>query len=336
MKLSIIIVNYRSWKKLRLCLESLQCMKGTLSAWEVIVVDNHSADNQLPVFVDDFPEFCFIENGDNFGFAHGCNLGASRSSGDFLLFLNPDTKVTIEPLKRLLRVAEDHPEFTVLSCSQITDSGKDTRPYGLFITPKTLTSFMRSVYKLTHKDFPPTTLASGDNVIFPDWVSGSVVLMNRKKFEQLSGWCEEFWMYYEDADLCKRVWNSGGRVALVKNIRFIHNHGGASRINLDIKTRTKSEVIISRHLYIHKHFSGMRRFVMQAYIVVNNLLLGQLIFAFLGLLFFFRPSLRVFPRLYVRTLKYYAGALSTGSWMSPRSVKFKKTLSANFANAKAA
>lgn len=336
MKLSIVIVNYRGWKKLRLCLQSLQCIKDGLSGWEVIVVDNNSADNQLQGFVKEFPEFRFIENEDNFGFSNGCNLGASRASGEYLLFLNPDTKITFEPLQRLLKTAEEHPELTVLSCSQLTDGGKDTRPYGLFVAPRTLTGLLRSIYKLTHKNVAPAFQKPGSHIIFPDWVSGSVILMSRKKFDQMSGWCEDYWMYYEDADLCKRVWEAGGQVALVNNIHFIHNHGGSSRINMEVKALTKCEVIISRHVYIHKHFSGIKRFAMQSYLVINNLFIGQLIFTILGLLFFFIPSLKVYPKLYLKIIRYYTGVLVNGVWMSPRSVKFKKTVTANFANAKAA
>jgi GT2 family glycosyltransferase len=335
MKLSIIIVNYRGWKRLRPCLESLQRLIELSFSWEVIVVDNRSSDRQLGVFVDDFPEFYFVENAGNFGFSNGCNLGASKATGEYLLFLNPDTLITGEAVRDLLREAEKHPEFTVLSCSQVNSNGKDTRPYGLFLTPATLTSFLRSLYLLTHKKLKPATLRSGALAIYPEWVSGSIMLISRKNFDRLGGWSEDFWMYYEDADLCKRIAESGGKVVLIKSIQIIHNHGGASRINLDVKALTKSEVIISRHLYIHKHFSGLSRLFMQSYLVINNLFIGQLIVALLGLLLFIKPSLRVYPRLYVNILKYYSNVISNKTWMSPRAVNYRKTTANKFENAKA-
>lgn len=335
MKLSIVIVNYRGWKRLRLCLESLRRLNEALFTWEVIVVDNHSSDDQLPVFSNDFPEFYFIENSGNYGFANGCNLGASKATGEYLLFLNPDTLITVEAIRDLVREAEKHPEFTILSCSQINDKGKDTRPYGYFLRPGTLTSFLRSVRLLFYKPLNPTALRSGALAIFPEWVSGSVVLMNHKNFDRLGGWCEDYWMYYEDADLCKRVQESGGKIALIQTIRIIHNHGGASRVNLEVKALTKSEVIISRHVFIQKHFRGLKRLLMQSYLVINNLFLGQLIVALLGLLFFFNPSLRVYTRLYINILKYYAGAVANGTWLSRRSVNFKKATVSKYVNAKA-
>ena len=335
MKLSIIIVNYRGWKRLRPCLESLRRLKDALFSWEVIVVDNCSSDNQLPVFLNEFPEFYFIENSGNFGFSNGCNVGARKATGEYLLFLNPDTLITEDAIRDLLREGEKHPEFTILSCNQVNDKGKDTRPFGFFLRPSTLTSFLRSLRRLAYKDLKPTTLRSGAHAIFPEWVSGSIVLINRKDFERLGGWCEDYWMYYEDADLCKRVHESGGKVALIQSIQIIHNHGGASRINLEVKALTKSEVIISRHVFIHKHFHGIKRLLMQSYLVINNLFLGQLFVALLGMIFFFKPSLRVYTRLYINILKYYAGAVVNKTWLSRRSVNFRKATVSKYENANA-
>lgn len=337
MKLSVIIVNHRGWKRLRLCLESLRSLQDAPFSWEVIVVDNCSGGDQLRAFADDFPEFYFVENTGNNGFSNGCNFGAKRSSGDYLLFLNPDTYVKPGSIQRMMDVAEVHPELAILSCDQVTDSGKDDRPYGLFLRPSTLTSFLRSIYKLTHRPLAVTTLGSGTSVIFPDWVSGSVMLMHRNWYNSL-GWNEDFWMYYEDMDICKRAREQGASIALVRNIQIIHNHGGASRINSQVKALTKSEVIISRHVYIHKHFRGLQRLFMQSYLVINNLLFGQMIFAIFGLLFFFRPSMAIYPRLYVKIVRYYASALVNKTWMSQRSVNYKKEVADAYetANAEAA
>jgi len=325
MNLSVIIVNYRGWTKLKLCLESLRCLHQAPFTWEVIVIDNCSADKTLPEFKYEFPEFSFEENISNLGFAHGCNRGAGRALGEYFLFLNPDTAVTLHTLQGLLEVAKKHPEFTILSCSQFTDHGKDTRPYGFSLQLRTMTSFLRAIHRIKHKTFAQSKLDSGYHVIFPDWVSGSVVMMSSKNFEKAGGWCEDFWMYYEDADLCKRVWEKGGKVALVSDLRLIHNHGGASRINRHVKALTKCEVVISRHLYIHKHFSGFKRAVMQSYFVFNNILLSQFLMAILGTLLFFKPDIHVYTTLYGRILKYYVRALSNGTWVSPRSANYKKT-----------
>jgi GT2 family glycosyltransferase len=101
-RLSVVIVNYRSWKRLSACLDSIEtcCREGLCP--EVIVVDNHSGDGRLPEFQERYAGFRFIASDENFGFAHGCNLGASEAAGEFLLFLNPDTIVTAGALSGLL------------------------------------------------------------------------------------------------------------------------------------------------------------------------------------------------------------------------------------------
>lgn len=334
MKLSIIIVNHRGWKSLKRCLESLRDLRALSFTWEVIVVDNDSGGDQLQQFIRQFPEFYFLGNSGNNGFANGCNFGAKNSSGEFMLFLNPDTIVTVEAISRLVHVAERHPEYTILSCSQVTDTGKDDRPYGLFLRPATLTSFLRTLYKLTHKRLEPVTLEPDISVIFPDWVSGSVMLMHRNWFQHLQ-WDEDYWMYFEDMDICRRVRKQGGQVALLKNTQIIHNHGGASRINRFVKALTKSEVMISRHVYIQKHFRGITRVLMHGYFVMNNISFAPLLAAIVGMLLFFKPSFSTYPRLYLNIVRYYAAALTGRTWLSHRSPNYKKAVPGAYQPAKA-
>ncbi len=321
MKLSIILVNYRGWKRLRLCLESLRCLKDAPFTWEVIVIDNQSADNQLPKFISDFPEFGFLGNTDNNGFSNGCNLGASKAKGEYLFFLNPDTIVSLDAIQQLLQTAVAHPEISILSCQQLDDKGNDTLPYGLALRLETLTGFLRFLYRLIHKKSQAILLSPSVPVIFPEWVSGSAVWMNQKKFNELGGWCEDFWMYYEDADLCKRAWESNGRVALLTNVSIIHNHGGSSRVNLDTKILTKSETLISKHVYLSKHFHGKKELMMHSYLILNCLI-GQPLLVIIASIFFFIPSLRVYPKLFLAVVKYYFGAYINKSWLSPRSTNY--------------
>ncbi|HEY8511386.1 MAG TPA: glycosyltransferase family 2 protein [Cyclobacteriaceae bacterium] len=334
MRLSIIIVNHRGWKSLKRCLESLRNLGELQFTWEVIVVDNDSGGDQLQQFVRQFPEFYFLENSGNNGFANGCNFGAKNSSGEFLLFLNPDTIVNAEAISRLVHVAERHPEYTILSCSQVTDKGKDDRPHGVFLRLATLTSFLRMFYKISNNSVTPVNVEPDISVIFPDWVSGSVMLMHRNWYHHLQ-WDEDFWMYFEDMDICKRVRDQGGQVALIKNTQIIHNHGGASRINRYVKALTKSEVMISRHVYIQKHSKGWRRVLMHSYFVINNIFGMPLLSAILGTLLFFKRSFSSYPRLYLNIVKYYASALAGRTWLSHRSVNYKKLAHGTFETAKA-
>jgi hypothetical protein len=147
------------------------------------------------------------------------------------------------------------------------------------------------------------------------------VLVRRADFEAAGGWCDEFFMYYEDVDLCRRIRNRGGRVALAGDISIVHEHGGASRANYQVKALTKTEVVISRHLYVQRHFSGWRRRLAQTWLVLDGLLLGGALPALAGSLMFFVPELAVYRRIYGNLLRYYTGVIRRKSWLSPRSVR---------------
>ena len=323
MDLSIIIVNYRGWKPLKKCLDSLAAFSGKPLQPEVIIVDNNSADGVIDEFKSDYPDFVFIRNKVNGGFANGCNLGSTFAKGDYFLFLNPDTIASENEVKKLLERAKENPENYISSCRQVNENGKEKKAFGLFPEFGTLTGFERAIYKvMNRKSYAERTEKNG-NLITPDWVSGSVILIKKDLFRNLEGFDEDFWMYFEDADLCRRARDMKGNIAYFTDITIQHNHGGSSRIDLKTTSLTKTEVIISNHLYIAKHKSGTGRFMIQSYLLLYNLMTGGFM-ALLGILFFASPKMFIRTNIYSRLICYYFGALKHRSWISPRSVNFKK------------
>jgi GT2 family glycosyltransferase len=121
MYLSIIVVCYKGWNRLNKCLEALDSFQGNNFNTEVIVVDNRSDDNEIYKIENRFPRFRFIYNEINGGFANGCNLGSKNATGEYLLFLNPDTIVLEEELKKLLNAAKQNPSYKILSCYQVNE-----------------------------------------------------------------------------------------------------------------------------------------------------------------------------------------------------------------------
>jgi GT2 family glycosyltransferase len=323
MDLSIIIVNYRGWKRLKECLDGLVSFTGRIPGIEVIIVDNNSSDSIIDEFKSNYPDFVFILNKVNGGFANGCNLGSARATGDYFLFLNPDTVATEGEVKRLLERAEKYPENYITSCRQINENGKESKVIGLFPGFGTLTGPGRAIYKVLYSKKVAGKTAEKDNLINPDWVSGSVMMIKKEIFLKIGGFDEDFWMYFEDMDICRRAWYMKGKIACFTDITIQHNHGGSSRINLKTTSLTKTEVFISNHLYISKHKTGLSRVLLQGYLVLYNLLTG-LPEALIGLLFF--ASAKMFSRaiIYGRLVCYYFGAIVKGSWISPRSVKYNK------------
>jgi GT2 family glycosyltransferase len=316
--LSVIIVCYKGWERLNKCLDSLDLFTGKNFKAEVIVVDNKSGDDTIYKIQKRFPKFRFIYNEINGGFANGCNLGAKNAVGEYFLFLNPDTVVLESELEKLLNTAKQNPDFSIVSCRQVNEKGNESIAFGAFPSFFNITGLQRAVFRRRK----PQTGNQIPDLIFPDWVSGSVILIRNETFKKAGGFDEDFWLYFEDVDLCRRVRNIRGEIAFFRNISIEHNHGGSSRINLKTTSLTKTEVYISRHVYISKNKTGFEKFLIQTFLVLNYLITGG-IMALSGLLLFFVP--KVFSRtlIYCRLIIYYFGSLYRLSWVSPRSVNFK-------------
>ncbi len=320
--LSVIIVSYKGWDRLLKCLESLRKYTGDHFSSEVIIVDNNSPEDRIHEIERGFPAFRFVHNKVNGGFSNGCNLGARNARGEFLLFLNPDTVAPEEETEKLLLAARQNPDYYLFSCRQVNEKGKETRVTGEFPGIWNLTGFQRSIVRLFKRKRRDEVIRE---ILFPDWVSGSVIMMRKEIFQRIRGFDEDFWMYYEDVDICRRISNTGGKVAYFRNITIEHNHGGSSRINTQTASLTKTEVNISRHVYISKNKSGIEKYVIQLFLILNNLISGLLL-ALPGALLFFIPGLFARTLIFIKLSGYYIGALSGLTWISPRSVNYNKTL----------
>ncbi|MGB1972196.1 MAG: glycosyltransferase family 2 protein [Flavobacteriaceae bacterium] len=256
--LSIIIVNYKSWNNIDRCLESLAQQKAV--AQEVIVVDNASNDGQLATFKMRYPWVQWIENQENSGFAKGCNLGAQAAKQNWFLFLNPDTILPKECLITLLPYCEKHPEYHLIAIEQRNEKGKNTYPYGIFPKAWNVISFLRPIERWLVPKKSKYKIAKTP-IGFPDWISGSFVLIRQTDFKSIDGWDERFWMYCEDIDLSKKAADKGLTRVVLNRWSCMHSHGGSSRINIAVKAMTKAEVIKSTFRYIEKHFSPIARLI---------------------------------------------------------------------------
>ena len=168
---------------------------------------------------------------------------------------------------------------------------------------------------------PPVWLSSKE-IVFPDWVSGAVVLISINWFDKIQGWNEDYWMYFEDVDLSKKVADLGGEIALLENVEIIHNHGGSSRINIKTAAITKTEVLISKHVYINNHFKGFQYFLIQ-YSVITTVLISKLILGIFGFVFFYKPRLKLESKILVNLIEYYLKSILNRTWLSFRSTNFK-------------
>ena len=324
MDISIIIVNYRGWKALDECLESIEIIVSKTFTFEVIVVDNFSNDGEFAVFKQKYSKFTFIENNGNNGFSNGCNFGAVIASGNHLLFLNPDTKLTFEALETLLKTAVSHLEIGILSCLQINENNVFYKQNNLFPALGRFFGISRSIFRKLNKAKLEKRFNTETDLFYPDWVTGAVVFISRNWFDKIKRWNEDYWLYFEDVDLCKKVFDLGGQVAVTRKAIIFHQHGGASRINVKTKALTKTEVIISKHVYISNQFSTGIQFYLHSLLIIG-VFLEKTLLSIISLFLFFIPKLKVNRFMLKNLTVYYFSALQKQTWISPRAMNYLKT-----------
>lgn len=318
MKLSIVTVNYKSWGHLESALSALST--NFPDDWELIVVDNESLAEDFEPFAARFPWATFVANPDNSGFGCGCNIGVTKATGEQLLFMNPDVIADVDAIKSLIAIKARH-NVGIIAPRQVSASGVAQKVFDDFPSlanqSKSLKALLRTLWPKRYLD----PRAEYDALTYCDWVTGSVLLIDRDDFDAIDGWSEDYWMYVEDADLCRKAHDIGLTVAYAPEVEVIHAHGGSSRLNVDVKSMTKLEVIISKHVYTRNHMSGITRWLTHVLIVVLRMPMLA-IAAILDLITLRRvPLLRVRSRILSGLFNYYLGVAKSGSWISPRALR---------------
>lgn len=321
MDISIVIVNYNSWKVLDSCIESILNLKTSLNV-ETIVVDNQSPTDLLLQYQEKYPSIKWVRNSGNNGFANGCNLGAKHARGSFLFFLNPDTRMQPSVLEHFISIY-DKENIGILSCLQTSNNGTFHKYNLLFPSPLRIFGLLRSFERKAYRKrfisiFAETPLRS-----FPEWVSGSAVFISRVHFDSISGWNEDYWMYYEDVDLCKKARLQNLKCVVTKEVSIFHLHGGASRINPKTKAITKSEVVKSRHVYISNYFSTTSQAWLHP-LLLSNILLQTGILALASFPLFFIGKLKVNRYKWTELCHYYRHVYKNKTWLSERSMNLNR------------
>ena len=318
MDISIIIVNYNSWVVLDPCIESILKLNIPL-ATEIIVVDNQSTHQLLGLYQRKYPAVKWVENTGNNGFANGCNVGAARAKGHYLLFLNPDTQMNPGVLEHFVAIY-DKEHIGLLSCLQTNNNGTFHKYNLLFPNPLRVFGVFRSLERVFMRKSLARHFKETATRSYPDWISGSAIFVSAGNFNLVNQWNEDYWMYFEDVDLCKRAKSNCLSRVITKEVSLFHLHGGASRVNPETKAITKSEVIKSRHVYIAHHFSVSSRQWLSPFLMVTNLLSAGFL-ALLSFPLFFLRKLKMNRYKFVELWKYYIFALKNKTWLSRRAIK---------------
>jgi len=229
----IIIVNFNSTDYVLSCIQSIEDAIEEDAIANIFVEDNHSSD-QVERINTRFPHVFLTINPRNIGFAAAINRALTRSSAPFVVLLNPDSIVNKDFIKTLLAYMANHPDVGIVSPKILNSDGTVQGSARSFPTPMTAlfgrSSFLSRCFpnnKLTSQNIL-THRSDGKTPIEVDWVSGACMMIRRKAFLDVGYLDEHFFMYWEDADLCKRFWDHGWKVVYYPKVEVIHFVGGSS------------------------------------------------------------------------------------------------------------
>ncbi len=219
-EVTAIVINYRTPDLTKGAVRS--CLAEPEIA-EVIVIDNASGDESADILTEEFRgnRVRVMENDKNIGFGGANNKGISKARTDFVFLLNSDAFVLEGAVGRLLARLTADDSIGLIGPEVVESDGKTPQPlnFGPFPTPRTIFTRNQHVADNGH----------------PDWVSGVAMLARRDLLLELNGFDDEFFMYFEDVDLCRRIRNAGKQVAREVSAKIVHFGGQSLRSNFKRK-----------------------------------------------------------------------------------------------------
>lgn len=232
MDLSIVIINWNSSEYLKACLATIYNHLGNITH-EIIVVDNASYDGCDQFVKNTYPNVIFIQSDKNLGFSKANNLGATRTCGRYLLFLNPDTEVLGTAINVMLANLDSLPNAGAVGCkllnSDLTLQTSCIQPFPTIVNQLFDIEYLR-MKTPGLKLWGIRPLFS--NNVHPEEVqviSGACIMIKKHVFEEIGGFSEDYFMYAEDIDLCHKINQAGYKNYYVKDATLIHHGGGSSR-----------------------------------------------------------------------------------------------------------
>lgn len=216
-KTSVIIVNWNVADSLERCIKSIRATK--YANLELIIVDNNSEIK---------PKFVSIQNFTNIGLPRAWNQGLQKATGDYILILNPDTRLPKDFFDLAIAYLKSHPDVGVLG-PKFTDP--DGTPQGSVFPEPSIVAAIRE-YWLGQKDLTQKYVPSNHEPITVNSISGACMFLPKSTVAKVGKFTEKVFMYYEDLDYCRRARRAGLKIIFHPGITIVHEHGQSSRQNI--------------------------------------------------------------------------------------------------------
>jgi GT2 family glycosyltransferase len=252
MLLSIVIVSWNTRDLLACCLRSLHDFPLS-DKFEIWVVDNNSSDHSVDMVKDQFPQVKIIENKQNQGFAHGNNQAIRKSSGKYVMLLNPDTEVKPGTLDALVNFLEEESQAAAAGAKLVSPDG------GLQSSCHPELTLPREMWRLFHLD----TLHRYGTYNMHKWdpkmprqvdvLQGAALVLRSEALEQVGLLDEDYFMYTEEVDLCFRLRKAGWRLYWIPEAEVLHYGGQSTKL---VAEKMFLALYESRLKFFRKHYGA--------------------------------------------------------------------------------
>ncbi len=256
--LSVVIVNWNAGRQLRDCVSSISVAdRNAFTLSDVVIVDNGSTDQSLDGIENVGVPVRVIRNEKNRGFAAACNQGAAGATGDYLLFLNPDTRLFESSLSGPVEFMERPGNSGIGICGirLVDEENRVSTCAARFPTLRVMAGEILGLTRLFPVAFPPHLVPPEDlrRSGLVDQVIGAFFLIRRAVFDRCGGFDERFFVYFEEVDLSLRAKRLGYASFFLSDVSAFHRGGGCSG---QVKAARLFYSLRSRILYAQKHYSA--------------------------------------------------------------------------------
>ncbi len=254
--MAVVVISYNTRTLLRECLESVVAELPS----ELVVVDNASGDGSADMVVSSFPDAILVGNTQNIGFASAANRGIRAVASPYILLLNGDTRLPPGSLRELATYLWRHPSVAVVGPKLRDAIGRSQASERSFPAIWDLLLDWTHMYALIEgipyirESFPRTRRRTGARSV--PWVLGAALAIRRTAFEDVGGFDPDFFLYYEEVDLCYRLRRAGWQVHFSPGVEVVHV-GGASASQRPTETMVQAFRGLAQ--FYDRHYAGWRR-----------------------------------------------------------------------------
>jgi GT2 family glycosyltransferase len=246
MDVSIILVTHNSEKYISNCLNSLAKAIQNIDH-EIFIIDNQSMDQTKMLIKECGNSVVLIENNQNIGFPKAVNIGLRKSSGEFILLINPDIIVNSDSLLPLIDFMRNNPKIGI--CGVRLENADGSLQYSKGSFPTLSSTIFRMFLPRPMRKYHLWGYNNGGKC---DWVTGSFMLTRKCIMEELGGLDEKYFLYYEDVDYCLQTQKKGWSIHYFPETTACHlNPHAISKRSLPIE----NEIRRSRLYYFKKNNS---------------------------------------------------------------------------------